>query len=116
MDEFATESMDKANCLNDHFAKMCTIDDGVLPEIRQTSPLDKSDEVVHLDLVYCDWSATLAKCVKLKNKVAPGPDGLPPLLYKKLAKSLAGPLSMIFNLIMQFGTLPALWTALVTPI
>ena len=30
--EFAAESMDEANCLNDHFAKMCTIDDGSYPK------------------------------------------------------------------------------------
>ena len=113
--EFATDRKDKANCLSDHFAKMCTIVDGVLPEIRQTSPLEKFDEVGHLDPVYCNWSVTLAKCVKLKNKVASGPDV--PLSYKKLAKSLVGPLSMIFSLIMQFDNLPAiLKSALVTHI
>jgi len=34
---------------------------------------------------------------KLKNSLAAGPDGLPPLFFKKLASCLANPLCVLFN-------------------
>jgi len=70
-----------------------------------------------LDLVYFDCDTVHRLCKRQKDKTSSGPDGIPPMLYKILASSLASPLSMIFNLIMQFGALPVAWkSAIVTPI
>ena len=111
--DFATSNLDKANSLNAHFAKMGTRDNGSLPILSAETMVTDGC----LELVYFDEADIFAYCVKLKNKVSSGPDCIPSLLYKRLALNLARPLSMIFNLIVQLGTLPSVWkSALVTPI
>ena len=105
--------MDKANCLNIHFAKVGTLDDGTLPILPDDTKITDG----FLDLVYFSEIDIYANCVKLKNKVSSGPDGIPSMLYKRLAINLARPLSMLFNLIEQYGTLPSMWkSAIVIPI
>ena len=54
---------------------------------------------------------------KLKCSLAAGLDGLPPLFFKKLAKSLAKPLSMLYDICFSNGHMPDIWKhALVTPV
>ena len=54
---------------------------------------------------------------KIKSSIGVGPDGFPPLFFKKLASPLAAPLKNLFTLIFGFEALPAVWKqALVTPI
>lgn len=44
-------------------------------------------------------------------------DGIPQIVFKKCAKNLCKPLSMIFNISFMFHTVPSMWKeALVTPI
>ncbi len=53
----------------------------------------------------------------LPNKVSAGVDGLPSILFKNLAFQLAQPLSSLFEVSFQMGTLPSDWlVSLVTPI
>ena len=54
---------------------------------------------------------------KLKNSLAAGPDGLPPLFFQKMARCLAAPVSALCTQFFKNGTLPGIWkTAFVTPI
>ena len=46
---------------------------------------------------------------KLKCNSSSGPDGFPPLLYKKLADCIAGPLSLLFTAFMSVGCIPQAW-------
>ena len=53
---------------------------------------------------------------KIKPSQSCGPDGLPSVLYNKLSKSLAHPLSIIFKSFMLIGKVPDEWcSAIVTP-
>jgi hypothetical protein len=57
------------------------------------------------------------KCLLKLHVGAAGPDGLPPLLYKNLAPGLVMPLTFLFNLILQSGSVPVDWlSATVVPI
>ena len=53
----------------------------------------------------------------LRVNSAPGPDGLPPILFLKLANVISIPLAIIFRDSLNFGRLPQEWKcAVVTPI
>ena len=47
--------------------------------------------------------------IDLKNSTSCGPDGLPPVMFRNLTGSLAGPLSVLFNNSMSVGKLPTEW-------
>ena len=54
---------------------------------------------------------------KLKSDLSSGPDGLPPLLYKRVKDSLAYPLALMFTQLFSVGIVPYEWkNAIVTPI
>ena len=101
----------KAAAFNQFFTSVFTIDDGKNLHLPQRcgenfpGSLDLSPEVVYKYLQ------------KTPGKLSLGPDGLPPLLFKKLAISLAEPLSYIFNFSYTLGKIPHQWsTANVSPI
>ena len=50
-----------------------------------------------------------AKLANFKTQSTPGPDGIPSVFLKSLAPVLAFPLSLMFGLILQHGTLPDCW-------
>ena len=101
-----------ANELNNSFTEMATIDNGILPTVH--IPVLKTE---NLDLVYFEELKVYEVCAAVKPKLSLGPDGIPSLVYKRLAACLAGPLSIIFNFIMQYGVVPDIWkTAIVVPI
>ena len=53
----------------------------------------------------------------MKSNASAGPDGIPPILLKKIAPSLVTPLSLLFSSFLSFGQVPAAWkSAIVTPI
>jgi len=54
---------------------------------------------------------------KLKTSLSSGPDGLPPILFKKLATCLAEVLSVAFTQLMSVGAVPPKWkAATITPV
>ena len=55
------------------------------------------DECV-LDTVDVNTQNTLAAMRKLESNLSSGPDGLPPLLFKRLRYCLAEPLALLFSL------------------
>lgn len=101
--DFATTDENKTNSLNVHFANVGTRDNGLLPDLSAETMITDGS----LNLVYFAYDELYVLCKKQKEKNSSGPEGIPSLLYRNLAINLAGPLSMIFKLSMQFGTLPA---------
>jgi len=107
-----TTDTDKAELLNQYFGSVCMKDDGQLPYFKQIVPDD-----VKLNSVDFSISAVLRVLKKLKTKTAPGPDKLPPVLYKNLSSSLAEPLSLLFASCQSVGKIPDEWhSAIVTPL
>ena len=54
---------------------------------------------------------------KLKRKLSCGPDGLPPIVFKKLASSLSEPLALLFNQLLSVREVPDDWLkAIIIPV
>ena len=110
--DLISNPIDIANELNNAFVSMGTSDNGIIHPL--VKPVLATEE---LNLVYFDAEETFKACCKLKPKFSVGPDGIPSVVYKKLAGCLATPLAMIYCLIMQLGALPDIWkTAIVVPL
>jgi len=70
-----------------------------------------------LDTVDLNYAATSRALRQLKTNSSSGPDGLPSIMFEKLASELALPLSLLFQSSMCSGQLPAEWkTGTVSPI
>jgi hypothetical protein len=91
---------------------MCTVDDGV-PPLLPDNPLESTV----LDKVMFTSTHVFKALKSVKRKCSSGPDGLPSILFNKLAPQLSDPLSKIYNVIMQQGMVPNIWKrAIVIPI
>ena len=75
----------KAELLNLHFVRVGTVDNGQLPEVKKCSS--------EIEPVTFNKFEIIKIISKMKSNAAPGPDGLPPVLFKSLRHQLAGPLS-----------------------
>ena len=106
-----TSDEKKANILNEYFASVGTIDYGSIPGNTGSQPKMVPDTVV-----FDAWN-TVAAVPKLKANLSAGPDGLPPLLYKRLQSSNAKPLALLFTQLFSTGIVPEAWkTAIVVPV
>jgi len=112
--EMLYSDRDKAVLLNDYFSSVFTIDNGVIDTTKLPHKVDLKlltdgdlDDVVHSILFTPSMVVKYNK--RLKNNGSPGPDGIPTEFYKVTAKLISFPLSVIYNLSLQFGNLPALW-------
>jgi len=102
----------KAELLNEYFVSVGTRDDGILPPVQ---PLVTDD--VFLDSVDCSEGRIRREINHMKSNASAGPDGIPPILLKKIAPSLVTPLSLLFSSFLSVGQVPAAWkSAIVTPI
>lgn len=107
-----TGDVERANLLNQYFASVCTSDDGITPPFPRAVPSD-----VQLETVNFTPNNVFAVMRNLKPGGSCGPDGFPPQLFKKLAGSLAEPLSLMYSSFMSVGQMPRAWAhAIVTPI
>ena len=53
----------------------------------------------------------------LISNLSAGPDGLPPLLFKRLRNSLVFPLTIVFNQLLSVAAIPEDWKkAIITPV
>ena len=99
-----TSDTSKAELLNDYFSSTCTRDNGVLPAF---------DKLVPNDVEFSSVTFTpdnVAKVMrKLNNSTSCGPDGLPPVMFRNLTGSLAGPISVLFDNSMSVVKLPTEW-------
>lgn len=110
--KYIFDTKGKAECLSKYFASVCTIDDHNIPVCHRVAPPDAR-------LTTVDFKCTMIYKVmnKLKSSLAAGPDGFPPMLFKKMAKCLASPLSIIYSIFFNKGVLPQIWKkAFVTPV
>ena len=102
----------RANMLNKYFSSVCTEDNGTSPSIVRAVP----DEVFIDNIAFTPFKVAMA-IKRLKAGKSSGPDGYPPFLFKKLAPSLAEPLSLVYSAFMSVGHIPNAWTrAIVTPV
>ena len=84
---------------------MCTEDNGTLPTL-----LARKERVFSTLEVISFRSDQIRKLLKKLNaKTSSGPDGLPPIVFKNVANSLASPLAKLYNLLMLKETVPNLW-------
>ena len=92
-----TNDQAKANAFNDYFSSVGIIDNDVIPhcsDVTLCSVLDRpSIEVTETDV--------MLSISRLKTNSSCGPDGLPPVLFKRLKYCL--PLALIYNQLMSVG-------------
>ena len=108
--KLVTDNNKKSELLNNHFVNVGTIDDGILPAL---------DMVQHegLDSIYFSENRVKEIISRLKTNSAAGPDGLAPIIFKKLKHILAVHLALLFTKIVTTGSLPDEWKkAFVTPV
>jgi len=115
--ELSVSDVDKAETLSEYFSGVGVIDNDITPSLDDIEThSSNSNDVASLNFVYFDFYSVLKNLCQMKPGAA-GPDGLPPMLFKNLSQVLASPLSILFNIILQFGEVPSLWkTASVVPI
>ena len=95
-----TNDDDKANLFNDYFSSVGVVDKNVTPVCNCNSVLH--DDCV-LDMVEFNTQNTLAAMLKLSS----GPDGLPPLLFKRLRHCLGEPLALLFFQLFSVSDVPS---------
>ena len=106
------DDQSKADLLNNYFASVGTIDNGMLPYIAH--PI--SCACTLRTVVFTEANVTIA-IRKLKNNLSCGPDELPPLLFRQTCYSLATPLAVLFTQLMSVSAVPDAWKmAIVTPV
>ena len=94
------------------FSAVCTVDNGVTPAFD-----NRTKDGATLDNIEFNRGTVMRAIKRLKNNTASGPDGMPPIMYKNLAQSLAEPLALIFESFMSVGRIPDEWKrAIITPI
>jgi len=79
-----TDDKAKAELFNEYFASVGTVDNGVRPVCTDFVNCTKS-----LDTVEFSKLDIAIVMLKLKTSLSSGPDGLPPILFNKLAARLA---------------------------
>jgi len=103
---------ERADLLNDYLSSVCTTDNGAMPIVERLVPSG-----INIESVEFTPGKVYAAIKKLKVGGASGPDGFPPLLFKKTADCIVGPLSLIFSSFMSVGKIPSAWShAIVTPV
>ena len=83
--DIVTDDKAKAELFNEYFASVGTVDNGVLPVCTDFINCTNSLDTVKFSTL--DVAIVMSK---LKTSLSSGPDGLPPILFKKLAARLAG--------------------------
>jgi len=98
--EIVLDDCSKADLLNNYFASVGTIDNGIIPSVAHPSSCACTPQTV----VFTEANVTAAIC-RLKNNLSSGPDELPPLLFRQTCYSLAKPLASRTLCFKKFGTL-----------
>jgi hypothetical protein len=108
----SSDSKEKAELLNNFFASVFTVDDGLCPKLSMRVPTG-----VGLSSVSFTESRISAKLRKLKTTTASGPDGIQAILLKNARDSLSLPLADLYNFLFNLQCVPNAWKlARVTPI
>ena len=102
---------EKASLLNSYFASVGVVDDGLIP------CCDGMNTECILDTVEFSASNVMTALGKLKGNLSSGPDGLPPLFFKRLKHCIAEPLAMVYTQLLSVAAVPAEWKrAIITPV
>ena len=106
-----TDSQTKANIFQDCFSSYFTIDNNILPTSSTPSTTYCLKEIIF-------GPGLVNKAIKkLKSKAKGGPDGIPPLFFKKCKLFISPVLSHIFQSCFEAGFMPSIWLkAFITPI
>jgi len=91
------DDYDRAELFNCHFASVGVVDSGLIPSIANRH----CDSII--DTVQFDDTSIVQAINKLKPNLSSGPDGLPPLLFKRLK---FWPLAMLFQQLLSVGYVP----------
>ena len=111
-DKLITDDKQRADMLNQFFGSVGSQDDGNIPDMKS-----RVENGVHLDSVRFDCAAVMKALKKLKPNLAAGPDRLPPLLFKRIGKHIAKPLSLMFSSFLSIHQIPKEWSkSIVTPV
>lgn len=103
------ENDKKANMFNEHFASVGTVDNKFVPTCVTT--------VTVLETVEFNAGNVMAAIKKVKSNLSAGPDGFPPVMFKRLMHCLAGPLAMLFTQLLSVAAVPNVWkSAVITPV
>ncbi|KAJ3657078.1 hypothetical protein Zmor_016108 [Zophobas morio] len=106
----AANEHQSANLLADFFQSVFTSE----PHTNLPPCLSPHKELFLSNIDFTE-ELVLAELIKISEKSSPGPDGLSPLILKKCASWIAGPLSHIMTLSFQNSVLPPIWLqALIT--
>ena len=85
-----TDDYSKACTFNYYFASVGCSDNNCLAYPSRSTPC-------YVDSVNFQPNCILLAINKLKNNVTCGPDGIPPMFFKQIIRTIALPLSLIFN-------------------
>ena len=106
-----TNNCDRANAFNAYFSSVNVADNGSIPHCRSVLLTGI------LDTITFDEKNVFNSIDKLKNNLSAGPDGLPPVLFKKLKYCLGRPLCMLYNQFISVGYVPCEWlNAVIVPV
>ena len=105
-----SHDQDIADAFNTYFSSVGVQSNNCCPQFPKfTVPKLGSVEFCEQDVV--------AAINKLKSNLSAGPDGLPPLLFKRIKYAIANPLTLLFKQMLSVASVPEVWkTAIVTPV
>ena len=110
--EVVSDNFSKAELLNDYFSNVFVNDNGIIDEKWQIPKCGST-----MNPVFVTPSIIRKSINRIKKTGGAGPDNLPSEFYKKCQQSIAYPLSVIYNISLQTGSLPLIWKcAVVTPV
>lgn len=109
-----TDSIDKAEQLNNHFVSIFKQDNGNLPPISNLTFLDNITPMQNIVITAQQVKKTISL---LKNSVSNTPDQIPSSFFKNTSSTLSQPICDLFNFSLKHGLVPDLWRqAIITPI
>lgn len=108
-----TDSKEMSNILNNHYCRSFTRED--LSQVPEAEKLYRGEE--SLVKVVFTREEVRKKLKELRPDSAPGPDRVWTKVLHRLADTIAAPLAVIFDKLMEEGKVPQIWKdALVCPI
>jgi len=102
----------KATLFNNYFASVGVVDDNITPFCDLVLNSDNA-----IDTIEFTTTNVEAALNKLKSNLSSGPDGLPPVMFKRLKHCLAGPLAVVLTQLLSVLYVPDVRkTAIITPV